>query len=117
MKNVEQILLKLNNRGTEDAQGLEARLKRPVETSVAVGGTPHKRNLPSGEGSAILQARRSTMLLKKYDENKEALKQIGREAIAERRRLGLPISAQDLENEAKDRAEHEEIRVHAAIRR
>ena len=57
------------------------------------------------------------MLLKKYDENKEALKQIGREAIAERRRLGLPISAQDLEHEAKDRAEHEEIRVHAAIRR
>lgn len=48
------------------------------------------------------------MLLKQYDENKEALKQIGREAIAERRRLGLTISAKDLENEAKDRAEHEE---------
>ncbi|MGV1760504.1 hypothetical protein ACQZ6F_27565 [Rhizobium sp. A22-96] len=58
------------------------------------------------------------MLLKKYDENKEALKQIGREAIAERRRLGLPISAKDLANEAKDRAEHEqEIRVPAAMRR
>lgn len=37
------------------------------------------------------------MLLKKYDENKEALMQIGRGAIAERRRLGLPISAKDLE--------------------
>ncbi|WP_426128700.1 hypothetical protein [Pararhizobium sp. PWRC1-1] len=56
------------------------------------------------------------MLLKKFDENKEALMQIGREAIAERRRLGLPISAKDLENEAKDRAEHEEIRVPAAMR-
>lgn len=57
------------------------------------------------------------MLLKKYEENKEALKQIGREAIAERRRLGLPISARDLENEAKDRAEHiGEVRVHAAMR-
>ncbi len=57
------------------------------------------------------------MLLKKFDENKEALKQIGREAIAERRRLGLPISAQDLENEAKDRAERErETRVPAAMR-
>lgn len=54
------------------------------------------------------------MLLKKYDENKEALMQIGREAIAERRRLGLPISKRDLENEAKDRAEHEDIRVPAA---
>jgi hypothetical protein len=38
------------------------------------------------------------MLLKKFDENKEALKQIGREAIAESRRLGLPISARDLQN-------------------
>jgi hypothetical protein len=56
------------------------------------------------------------MLLKKYDENKEALMQIGREAIAERRRLGLPISAKDLENEAKDRAEHEEARIPAAMR-
>ncbi len=57
------------------------------------------------------------MLLKKFDKNKEALMQIGREAIAERRRLGLPISAKDLENEAKDRAEHEqEIRVPAAMR-
>jgi hypothetical protein len=56
------------------------------------------------------------MLLKKFDENKEALMQIGREAIAERRRLGLPISAKDLENETKDRAEQEEVRVPAAIR-
>ena len=56
------------------------------------------------------------MLLKKYDENKEALNQIGREAIAERRRLGLPISAMDLENEAKDRAQHGEVRVPAAAR-
>jgi hypothetical protein len=45
------------------------------------------------------------MLLKKYDENKEALKEIGREAIAESRRLGLPISDRDLENEAKDDAQ------------
>lgn len=44
------------------------------------------------------------MLLTKYDENKEALKEIGRKAIAERRRLSLPISAKDLANEAKDRA-------------
>ncbi|TCU13801.1 hypothetical protein EV130_1319 [Rhizobium azibense] len=57
------------------------------------------------------------MLLQKYRENKEALKQIGREALAESRRLGLPISAKDLENEAKDRAEHEqEERVPAAMR-
>lgn len=57
------------------------------------------------------------MLLKKYDENKEALMQIGREAIAERRRLGLPISARNLENEAKDRSEHvEEVRVPASMR-
>lgn len=44
------------------------------------------------------------MLLKKFDENKKALKQIGREAIAESRRLGLPLSARDLQNEAEDRA-------------
>lgn len=57
------------------------------------------------------------MLLKKFDENKEALMQIGREAIAERRRMGLPISAKDLENEVKDRTEHEQdIRVTAAMR-
>ena len=56
------------------------------------------------------------MLLKKYDENKEALKQTGREAIAERRRLGLPISDRDLVNEAKDRAQHEQVRVPAAMR-
>lgn len=57
------------------------------------------------------------MLLKKLDENREALKEIGREAIAERRRLGLPIYAKDLENEAKDRAEREqEVRVPAAMR-
>lgn len=48
------------------------------------------------------------MLLKKYDENKETLMQIGREAIAESRRLGLPISAQDLENEAKDQTQPEQ---------
>lgn len=47
------------------------------------------------------------MLLQKYRENKEALMQIGREALAESRRLGLPMSAKDLDNEAKDRAEHE----------
>lgn len=43
------------------------------------------------------------MLLKKYRENKEALKQIGREALAESRRMGLSISAKDRKNEAKDR--------------
>jgi hypothetical protein len=42
------------------------------------------------------------MLLKKFDENKEALKQIGREAIAESRRSSLPISARDLQNEAEN---------------
>lgn len=47
------------------------------------------------------------MLLKKYDENKDALKEIGREAIAERRLLGLQISVRDLANEAKDRTEDE----------
>ncbi|YCI06792.1 hypothetical protein M1D34_27605 (plasmid) [Ensifer sp. D2-11] len=57
------------------------------------------------------------MLLRKYHENKEALMQIGKEALAESRRLGLPISAKDLENEAKDRAEHEhEERIPAAMR-
>lgn len=57
------------------------------------------------------------MLLNKYDENKDALKEIGREAIAERRRLGLPISAKDLDNEAKDSAEQHKVYVHAALRR
>ncbi|WP_172745508.1 hypothetical protein [Neorhizobium galegae] len=33
--------------------------------------------------------------------------QIGKEALAESHRLGLWISAKDVENEAKDRAEHE----------
>lgn len=47
------------------------------------------------------------MLLQKYRENKQALKQIGREALAESRRLGLTISAKDRQNEAKDRAKHE----------
>ncbi|VTZ59827.1 hypothetical protein [Sinorhizobium medicae] len=57
------------------------------------------------------------MLLRKYHENKEALMQIGKEALAESRRLGLPISAKDLENERKDRAEHEqEERIPAAMR-
>lgn len=44
------------------------------------------------------------MLLKKYRENKDALKQIGREALAESRRLGLTISAKDRRNEAKMQA-------------
>ncbi|WP_170973471.1 hypothetical protein [Rhizobium sp. FKY42] len=48
------------------------------------------------------------MLLNKFDENKEALKQIGREAIAESRRLGLPISARDRQNEAEDQATFEQ---------
>ena len=55
------------------------------------------------------------MLLKKYDEHKEALKEIGREAIAESRRLGLPISARDLENEAEDQAQSgQQKRISAA---
>jgi hypothetical protein len=48
------------------------------------------------------------MILKKYDENKDALKEIGREAIADSRRLGLPICGRDLENEAKDRAQSQQ---------
>jgi len=47
------------------------------------------------------------MLLKNYRENKDALKQIGREALAESRRLGLTISAKDRRNEAKMQAESE----------
>ncbi|SCX16712.1 hypothetical protein DSM25558_2194 [Agrobacterium sp. DSM 25558] len=47
------------------------------------------------------------MLLKKYRENKDALKQIGREALAESRRMGLSISAKDKQNEAKDRSASE----------
>lgn len=47
------------------------------------------------------------MLLKKYRENKDALKQIGREALAESRRLGLTISAKDRHNEAKVQAKTE----------
>ncbi|NYJ09679.1 hypothetical protein GGI64_000698 [Rhizobium leguminosarum] len=47
------------------------------------------------------------MLLRKYRENKDALKQIGREALAESRRMGLTISAKDRQNEAKDRAKRE----------
>ncbi|MEB2848124.1 hypothetical protein [Endobacterium cereale] len=55
------------------------------------------------------------MLLKKYDENKEALKEIGREAISQSRRLGLPISVRDRENEAKDRLSRDlEKRISAA---
>lgn len=54
------------------------------------------------------------MLLKKFDENKEALKRIGREAIAESRRSGLPISARDLQNEAEDQAIFEQKRISAA---
>ncbi len=55
------------------------------------------------------------MLLKKFDENRDTLKQIGREAIAESRRLGLPISARDLQSEAEDQAtvEHKK-RISAA---
>lgn len=55
------------------------------------------------------------MLLKKFDENRDTLKQIGREAIAESRRLGLPISARDLQNEAEDQVtvEHKK-RISAA---
>ena len=57
------------------------------------------------------------MLLQKYHENKEALMQIGKEALAESRRLGLPLSTKDLENERKDRTEHEqEKRIPAAMR-
>ena len=57
------------------------------------------------------------MLLRKYHENKEALMQIGKEALAESRRLGLPLSAKDLENERKDRAEQEqEERIPAAMK-
>lgn len=48
------------------------------------------------------------MLLQKYRDNKEELKQIGREALAESRRLGLAISAKDRQNEANDRATHQE---------
>ena len=56
------------------------------------------------------------MLLNKFDENKEALMQIGKEALAESRRLGLPLSTKDLENERKDRTEHEqEKRIPAAM--
>lgn len=49
-------------------------------------------------------------LLKKYRENKDALKQIGREALAESRRLGLTISDKDRQNEAKvqDKCERRE---------
>lgn len=59
------------------------------------------------------------MLLRKLHENQDALKQIGREALAESRRLGVPISAMDLENEAKakDRAAREkEEHAPAAMR-
>ena len=47
------------------------------------------------------------MLLQKYRENRQALKEIGREAIAESRRMGLTITAKDRLNEAKDKAQHE----------
>jgi HEAT repeat protein len=47
------------------------------------------------------------MLLQKYRENNDALKQIGREALAESRRLGLMISAKDRQNETKDQAKRE----------
>ncbi|MBD9388513.1 hypothetical protein IB237_15125 [Agrobacterium sp. AGB01] len=47
------------------------------------------------------------MLLQKYRENKEALKQIGREALAESRRMGLTISAKDRQNEVDERTKRE----------
>lgn len=47
------------------------------------------------------------MLLQKYRENKEALKQIGREALAESRRMGLTISAKDHQNEVDERTKRE----------
>ncbi|MBB4236951.1 hypothetical protein [Rhizobium esperanzae] len=57
------------------------------------------------------------MLLQKYHENKEALKQIGREALAESRRMGLTISAKDRQNEAKDRQKRErKDRAQAPVR-
>lgn len=69
-----------------------------------------KRYIPGTE-------RRSIMLLKKYRENKDALKQIGREALAESRRLGLAISAKDRQNEAKVQAKSErKERAHATVR-
>ncbi|MBO9195170.1 hypothetical protein J5277_13760 [Rhizobium sp. 16-449-1b] len=57
------------------------------------------------------------MLLQKYRENKEALKQIGREALAESRRMGLTLSAKDRQNEAKDKMKRErKDRVSASVR-
>lgn len=57
----------------------------------------------------------TAMLLKKFDENKEGLKQIGREAIAESRRLGLPLSTRGLKNQAECPAKHAQSkRVSAA---
>lgn len=41
------------------------------------------------------------MILKKFDENREALKRIGREAIAESRRLSLPLSTRDLKKRSR----------------
>ena len=40
-------------------------------------------------------------LLQKYNENKEALMQIGHEAIAETIQLGLPVSDKNMQNIAK----------------
>ncbi|TCR97920.1 hypothetical protein [Rhizobium sp. BK418] len=54
------------------------------------------------------------MLLEKYRENKQAWKQIGREAIAESRRMGLTISAKDRQNEAKDKAQRKRKRKERA---
>ncbi|MFS8146372.1 hypothetical protein [Rhizobium sp. R635] len=57
------------------------------------------------------------MLLQKYHENKEALKQIGREALAESRRMGLTISAKDRQNEANDQKKRErKDRVQAPVK-
>lgn len=89
----------------------------PLRSSVTVGGTWHKRFAADGRTHYVVgRNRRSKMLLQKYRENKQALMEIGREALAESRRLGLPISAKDLENEAKDRAAHQEP-TRAAIER
>lgn len=55
------------------------------------------------------------MLLKKFDENKEGLAQIGREAISESRRLGLLLSTCDLKNQADNQAKYAQSkRVSAA---
>lgn len=105
--------------GKEDAGACtEAVFLGPLTSSVVVGGTWHKLYLqPTASRIMLWGNRRSTMLLQKYRENKQALKQIGREALAESRRLGLTISAKDRQNEAKDQAKRErKDRVPATVR-